>query len=138
MTREVFKNVYALTQNEALGLERRAWQHVQDRVLGGSSYDFLRPSREVVSALDTERRRLWRPDRRGRPEAREIAARLGVCGTAFARLASVVRRLKRLTSVCGNAAKLNDNNGELQRIELALERDATLAPLVRRAERMTN
>ena len=76
MTRDVFKNVYALTQEEALGLDPRAWQHVQDRVLGGSSYDFLRPSREVVSALDAERRRLWRPDRRGRPEAREIAAEI--------------------------------------------------------------
>ena len=62
MTRDVFKNVYALTQEEALGLDPRAWQHVQDRVLGGSSYDFLRPSREVVSALDAERRRLWRPE----------------------------------------------------------------------------
>ena len=137
MTREVFKNVYALTQNEALGLERQAWQQVQDRVLGGSSYDFLRPSREVVSALDAERRRLWRPNRRGRPAAREVAAEirklrdsLREAGQRRARIEAANLRLLEI------AAELHDNTRELQRIELALERDATLAPLVQRAKRM--
>lgn len=137
MTRDVFKNVYALTQEEALGLDARAWQHVQDRVLGGSSYDFLRPSRAVVSALDTERRRLWRPDRRGRPEAREIAARIrGLrdgLREAAQRRAQIEAADERLRGI---AAELADNTRKLQRIELALERDATLAPLVGRVERM--
>ena len=137
MTRDVFKNVYALTQEEALGLDARAWQHVQDRVLGGSSYDFLRPSREVVSALDTERRRLWRPDRRGRPEAREIAARIrGLrdgLREAAQRRAQIETADERLQEI---AAELAGHTRELQRIELALERDATLAPLVGRVERL--
>lgn len=137
MTRDVFKNVYALTQEEALGLDSRAWQHVQDRVLGGSSYDFLRPSREVVSALDTERRRLWRPDRRGRPQAREIAARIrGMrddLREAAQRRAQIEAADERLRGI---AAELADNTRKLQRIELALERDATLAPLIGRVERM--
>jgi len=137
MTRDVFKNVYALTQEEALGLDARAWQHVQDRVLGGSSYDFLRPSRAVVSALDTERRRLWRPDRRGRPEAREIAAQIrGLrdgLREAAQRRAQIEAADERLRGI---AAELADNTRKLQRIELALERDATLAPLVGRVERM--
>ena len=137
MTRDVFKNVYALTQEEALGLDPRAWQHVQDRVLGGSSYDFLRPSREVVSALDAERRRLWRPDRRGRPEAREIAAEIrelrdGLREASQRRL-QIERNDDRIDEI---TADLEKNTQELQRIELALERDATLAPLVRRADRM--
>lgn len=137
MTRDVFKNVYALTQEEALGLDPRAWQQVQDRVLGGSSFDFLRPSREVVRALDAERRRLWRPDRRGRPEAREIAAEirelrdgLREASRRRAQIEASIERLREIT------AGLADNTKELQRIELALERDATLAPLVRRVERM--
>ena len=141
MTRDVFKNVYALDPGgSAWPRSRRAWQHVQDRVLGGSSYDFLRPSREIVSALDAERRRLWRPDRRGRPEAREIAVEI----REFARQPSrgkpaTLRRLKRIDDrIDGRiTADLEKNNpGELQRIELGLERDATLAPLVRRADRM--
>ena len=137
MTRDVFKNVYALTQEEALGLDPRAWQHVQDRVLGGSSYDFLRPSREVVSALDTERRRLWRPDRRGRPEAREVAAQIrglrdGLRESAQRR-AQIEAADERLLAI---AEELADNTRDLQRIELSLERDATLAPLVGRVERM--
>ncbi len=137
MTRDVFKNVYALTQEEALGLDARAWQHVQDRVLGGSSYDFLRPSREVVSALDTERRRLWRPDRRGRPTAREIAARIrsmrDSLREAAQRRTQIEAADERLEDI---AAELAGHTGELQRIELSLERDATLAPLVGRVERM--
>jgi uncharacterized protein YhaN len=137
MTRDVFKNVYALTQEEALGLDARAWQHVQDRVLGGSSYDFLRPSREIVSALDSERRRLWRPDRRGRPEAREIASRIrglrdGLRESAQRR-AQIEETDERLRDI---AKELADNTGELHRIEVILERDATLAPLVARVERM--
>ena len=137
MTRDVFKNVYALTQEEALGLDPRAWQHVQDRVLGGSSFDFLRPSREVVSQLDTERRRLWRPDRRGRPQAREIASEirelkdaLREAGQRRTQIEVINERLHEIASELGGSAR------ELQRIELALERDAVLAPLVRRAERM--
>ncbi|MDE2899333.1 MAG: AAA family ATPase [Chloroflexota bacterium] len=137
MTRDVFKNVYALTQEEALGLDARAWQHVQDRVLGGSSYDFLRPSREVVNTLDSERRRLWRPDRRGRPRAREIATEIrgmrdGLREAAQRRsqIEAIDERLEKI------AAALGDNTRKLQRIELSLERDATLAPLVGRVERM--
>ncbi|MDE2869341.1 MAG: AAA family ATPase [Chloroflexota bacterium] len=137
MTRDVFKNVYALTQEEALGLDARAWQHVQDRVLGGSSYDFLRPSREVVNALDSERRRLWRPDRRGRPRAREIATEirgmrdgLREAAQRRAQIEAVDERLQEI------ATALADNTRTLQRIELSLERDATLAPLVGRVERM--
>lgn len=137
MTRDVFKNVYALTQEEALGLDSRAWQHVQDRVLGGSSYDFLRPSREVVSTLDTERRRLWRPDRRGRPAAREIAAQIrdmrDGLRKAAQRRAQIEAADERLEQI---ATELADNTRKLQRIELSLERDATLAPLVGRVERM--
>lgn len=137
MTRDVFKNVYALTQEEALDLDARAWQHVQDRVLGGSSYDFLRPSREVVNALDSERRRLWRPDRRGRPRAREIATEirgmrdgLREAAQRRAQIEAVDERLQEI------ATALADNTRTLQRIELSLERDATLAPLVGRVERM--
>ena len=74
MNRDVFKNVYALTQEEALQLDHQAWRQVQDRVLGGSSYDFLRPSRQVADTLDVERARLWRPNRRGKSKARDIAA----------------------------------------------------------------
>ncbi len=138
MTRDVFKNVYALTQEEALGLDPRAWQHVQDRVLGGSSFDFLRPSREVVRALDSERRRLWRPDRRGRPEAREIAAQIRSLRDglreAAQRRTEIETADERLQDI---GTELADNTRELQRIELALERDALLAPLVGRAARMS-
>ena len=138
MTRDVFKNVYALTQEESLGLDERAWQQVQDRVLGGSSYDFLRPSRDVVSALDAERTRRWRPDRRGRPESRAIEAeirrlRREDLPEALVRRPQIERADARLLEI---ESELVDNSCELQRVVLALDRNDKLAPLVRRVERM--
>ena len=137
MTRDVFKNVYALTQEEALGLDARAWQHVQDRVLGGSSFDFLRPSRQVVDELDAERRRHWRPGRYKQPEdsrirtlIRELRATLP---RAVQRRSEIESHDARLAKI---ATELSEYTLELQRIELALERDATLAPLIGRVERM--
>ena len=138
MTRDVFKNVYALTQEESLGLDQRAWQQVQDRVLGGSSFDFLRPSRSVVSALDAERTRLWRSDRRGRPESRAIEAEIRQLrredlSEALDRRPQIERADARLTEI---ESELADNTCELQSVVLALDRNSKLAPLVRRVERV--
>lgn len=137
MTRDVFKNVYALTQEEALGLDARAWQHVQDRVLGGSSYDFLRPSREVVDTLDAERRRLWRPGRYRQPEDSRIRSSIrelrATLPRAVQRRSDIESQDARLAEI---ATELAENTRELQRIELSLERDATLAPLVGRVGRL--
>ena len=59
----MFTNLYAVTQNEALGMDSRTWQSVEDRMLGGASFDFLRPAREVVEQLQPETARgLWLPD----------------------------------------------------------------------------
>ena len=136
MDRDVFKNVYALTQEEALGLGKQGWQVVQD-LLGGSSFDFLKPSREVFEALDSDRRRLWRPDRRGRPAHRELADEIRRLRGSLTEAQEQRHRIEeangRLHEI---AAELDGNTRELQRIELALERDRTLAPLVQRANRV--
>ena len=137
MNRDVFKNVYALTQEEALQLDHQAWRQVQDRVLGGSSYDFLRPSRQVADALDAERARLWRPDRRGKPKAQKIAAAALQLRKSLPEAGSRRERIEAANQRLGEIeAEFSENTRELQRIELALERDATLAPLVRRVQHM--
>jgi len=137
LSRAVFTNVHALTQDEALGLDQRAWQAVQDRVLGGSSYDFLRPSREVVEDLETRRTRYWRPDQRGKPQHRQINDRIRELRRdllpARDRRAQIEKIDAKLSAI---DEKFNYQEGELHRIELALERDSVLAPLLRRVERM--
>ena len=76
LARAIFTNLHAVTQEDALGMDPRTWQSVEDRMLGGSSFDFLLPAREVVLQLDQDRQALWRPTRRGRPRATEIRERL--------------------------------------------------------------
>ena len=138
LDRPVFKNVYALTQEEALGLGEQGWQVVQD-LLGGSSFDFLRPSREVVDVLDAECRRLWRPSRHSQPKARQIMGRIAKLRDGLPASRRLRERIEinnaRLSEI---ASELKANDYELQRMELALERDATLAPLIRRVEHMNN
>ena len=136
MDRAVFKNVYALTQDEALRLDQQAWQAVQS-LLGGSPFDFLRPSRDIVRALEADRRRLWRSDRRGKPAHRELTDQIrrlrGSLAEAREHRGRIEKADKRLQGI---ASKLAANERKLQRIELALERDRTLAPLVRRVDRL--
>ena len=137
LSRAVFKNVHALTQDEALGLDQRAWQAVQDRVLGGSSYDFLRPSREAVDDLEGQRTKYWRPDRRGKPQNRQIGDRIRELRRE---LAPAQGRRSRIEAINVDLStieeQLHDQEVELHQIELALERDAVLAPLLRRVDRM--
>jgi len=137
LSRAVFKNVHALTQDEAFGLDQRAWQAVQDRVLGGSSYDFLRPSLEVVDDLESRRTQYWRPDRRGKPQDRQILDRIrelrGELAPAQGRRTRIEAINADLTTV---EEQLHEQEGELHQTELALERDAVLAPLLRRVDRM--
>ena len=136
LNRAVFQNVHALTQDEALGLDKSAWQAVQDRVLGGSSFDFLRPSREVVEELESRRTHFWRQDRRGKPLDREITAHIRELRSDLdparerrTRIEGIEARLDRI------GTELSEQEEELKRTELVLERDRNLALLFRRAKR---
>ncbi len=138
MTRDVFKNVYALTQEEALRLDAQAWQVVQDRVLGGSSYDFLRPSREVVDSLRKERQAHWRPDRRGNPRAKQLTAEIRDLRRNDLREAGGRRR--QIENIDDQLQviehDLAENSRQLRNVRLMLDRDAILAPLVLRVASM--
>ncbi len=74
VSRSVYRQVYALTLNQLASLEAESWDLVQDRLVGGLGAPDLRSARAVAGALEDEANRLWRPDRRGRPEARALSA----------------------------------------------------------------
>ena len=76
VTRVVFRQVYALTLAELAGLEGESWDLVQDRLVGAMAAPDLQSARAVAAGLEDEAKRLWRPDRRGRPRARVLAAEL--------------------------------------------------------------
>ena len=76
VTRVVFRQVYALTLAELAGLEGESWDLVQDRLVGAMAAPDLHSARAVATGLEDEAKRLWRPDRRGRPRVRVLAAEL--------------------------------------------------------------
>ena len=139
LARAVFTNLHAVTQNEALGMDSRTWQSVEDRMLGGSSFDFLRPAREVVQQLHQDRQNLWRPDRRGRPKAVEIRERVRELREdlrpATGRRDQIETAQARLEELADRLQEIERGPQGLHAIEVMLERDATLAPIVRRARR---
>ncbi|MBM7582834.1 uncharacterized protein YhaN [Caldicoprobacter guelmensis] len=76
LPREVFREVYAVELNDLKFPQQRAWETMQQLLLGGQFGSFLRPISQVAEELEEEANRLWRPDRRGKPRAREIGERL--------------------------------------------------------------
>ncbi|MEE8558262.1 MAG: AAA family ATPase, partial [Myxococcota bacterium] len=76
VTREVFRQVFALTLTEVASLESEAWSEIQDRLIGGMGARDLVPARSVVEALETEAGRLWRASRRGTQEIRVLQERI--------------------------------------------------------------
>ena len=76
VTREVFRQVFALTLTEVASLESEAWSEIQDQLIGGMGARDLVPARSVVEALETEAGRLWRASRRGTQEIRVLRDRI--------------------------------------------------------------
>ena len=139
LARAVFTNLHAVTQNEALGMDSRTWQSVEDRMLGGSSFDFLRPAREVVQQLHQDCQNLWRHDRRGRPKAVEIRERVRELREdlrpATGRRDQIETAQARLAAIADRLEAIERGPRGRQAIDLMLERDDKLAPIVRRARR---
>ena len=76
VSREVFEAVYALSLQDMVQVSGRAWNSIQDRLLGGLNLDTLRISREVIEEIETEARKLWRSDRRGKTRAQGLRDQL--------------------------------------------------------------
>ncbi|HHU69279.1 MAG TPA: AAA family ATPase [Thermoanaerobacterales bacterium] len=76
MPREIFSDVYSLTLDKLCFPDSNAWQELQDQLLGGRYTSFIKPVSKVISELENESVQLWRPDNRGKPEAKEIQKRI--------------------------------------------------------------
>lgn len=76
LPREVFREVYAVELSALKFPQPRAWETMQQLLLGGQFSSFIRPVHQVTGELEEEANRLWRPDRRGKPRAKEIGERI--------------------------------------------------------------
>ncbi|MBT8401964.1 MAG: AAA family ATPase [Rhodothermia bacterium] len=72
VSRDLFEAVYALSLADMVRIEGKAWDTIQDRLLGGLNIEQVRNPREVAAELDREAGRLWRTDRRGKARSAEL------------------------------------------------------------------
>ena len=139
LARAVFTNLHAVTQNEALGMDSRTWQSVEDRMLGGASFDFLRPAREVVEQLSRDCRGLWLPTQQRHPRAFQIRQRIRALGDelrpAEGRRAEIETKRDRLAEIAELLEAIERGPQGRRSIKVMLARDAALAPIVPRARR---
>ena len=135
VTREVFRQVFALTLTEVASLESHAWSEIQDRLIGGMGARDLVPARSVAEALETEAQRLWRPTRRGTQEIRVLRERIR--GARAARSVAleadrVLRESMRELEQAQEALKATRVEREQQR--LLIERITQLLPIRERLD----
>lgn len=72
ISQDVFEAVYALTLYDLASLaDAKAWQGIQDRLLGSLSIDYIRSARTVLEEIEEEATSLGRDDRRGKPDSGE-------------------------------------------------------------------
>ena len=137
VTRDVFRQVYALTLTEIASLESRAWSEIQDRLIGGMGARDLVPARSVAEALETEAKGLWRPNRRGTQEIRVLRERIRGAKAARAEalaadrvLRESMRELERTTETLKTARI------ERKQKRLLIERVTQLLPVRERMDRI--
>jgi uncharacterized protein YhaN len=141
--REIYEELFSITLpelarlQEANGRPTRGWSEVRDRLLAGMGTGELAAPRQVAEGLEEEARRLWRPDRRGRPRALEVEE--SIASLSGRRAAAVERdtllrghqeRLGRVQSL------LEEHREALVEAEATLARIRTLTPLAGRLRRM--
>lgn len=78
LPREIYEHIYALTVDELSLPTPKVWAHLEDQLFGGQFAPFIRPVRTVIEELKNEANSLWRTDRRGQPQAKEIADKLRI------------------------------------------------------------
>lgn len=76
LSKEVYREVYALTSDELNLPSQTLWEKLKDQLLAGHYYTFIRPASKVMEELEGEANSLWRPDRRGKPDAKQLKEEL--------------------------------------------------------------
>ena len=135
VTRDVFRQVFALTLTEIASLESQAWSDLQDRLIGGMGARDLVPARSVAKVLETEAQRLWRPKRQGAQEIRVLQEQIRVARAARGE-ALEADRLQResMQELERTKEALRGTRLERKQKRLLIERITRLLPIRERLE----
>ena len=129
VTRGVFHQVFALTHTEISTLESEAWSDIQDRLIGAMGARDLVTARSAAEVLELEARGLWRPDRRGKQEIRQLRERIH---TASARRRQALETDRLLRGSMGALEQVRHDLKEAKLVReqqrLLIERTTTLLP----------
>ena len=135
VTRDVFRQVFALTLTEVASLESHAWSEIQDRLIGGMGARDLVPARSVAEALETEAKSLWRTNRRGRQEIRVLRERIRGAKAARAEALEADRLLREsMRELERTTGKLRAARAERKQKRLLIERITHLLPIRERMD----
>lgn len=100
VSREVFRQVYAISLPDLTALKNESWARVQDRLTGAMGASDLRPARVVAAEFDRDASALWRPDKRGRPQARALLEELRELADRRQEALESDRELRQLAAQC--------------------------------------
>ena len=135
VTRDVFRQVFALTLAEIASLESRAWSEIQDRLIGGMGARDLVPARDVAEALETEAKGLWRANRRGTQEIRVLQERIRGAKAARSEALEADRMMREsMRELEGTTETLRAARTERKQKRLLIERITQLLPIRERME----
>jgi uncharacterized protein YhaN len=133
VSRELFRQVFALTLAELAALSSASWDQLQERLLSHMGAQDIVAARTAAEKLEEDAARLWRPNRRGSQRVQELKDAIHERMEARREADANDRRIRELT---GEVAQLE---AELQRLRrdrehqrLVVDRATVLLPLQRR------
>ena len=113
----LYEALYALTQGNLRLLDEDRRREIGDRLLSGLGAQILRPTREVIAEIEKEAQKLWRPDKRGKPQCGELRSQLRDVQArrkaALEKDDSLRKRARRLSEVQIDVERLEEELVEL-------------------------
>lgn len=118
LARDVFRELYSLELEQLAEIDPSARADIDDLLMPHTSALPLRAPSEIRAELDAELKKLWRPDRRGNTEERDLRKRLAA---ARARAAAAQQRDRELRDARSERAEIERDLGALATRKRELE-----------------
>lgn len=126
----VFRQVFALTLGELAGLGGETWGRIQDRLVTGMGASDLNSVRDAIQALEKEAGGLWRPNRMGNQEVRNLSERLAELRKRRPELAEEDRKLREAARDRGRLEeRLEEARLERESCRVFIERYRAILPI---------
>lgn len=127
ISRDIFHELYALTQDKLSIPDSAIWRKLQDQLLGGQFTSFLNPTSKVIDEIQSQADSLYRDSNRGKSKAKEITSKIN-------------ELTKCLREAEDNEKLIHDNERKLQECQIqlskAMERKKQLMAIIDKSQRL--